>query len=228
MARDPRRPLDDDHPIWERQRAETLRAFAAYAAYRDLPRAERSLSRLASDGSFGSRANVARWSFRWSWDARVSAWEDELERVRHKAMVEETIKMGRRQATHAQAFQTMLMQPTEELLRRVAQGDKLLAEAAPAALFDLGIRSARAFPRVALLERLARGAPTERIVTTGSLAQEQSDEERMAAVYAALEEAGLTLLIPQSGAENGAADLAVSNGGHRTNGSDPESDDDDG
>lgn len=60
---------------WERQEGEPEKAYRAFCAYRDLPR--RSLANLAEATGI-SKSAITKQSARWSWVARVTAFDDHL------------------------------------------------------------------------------------------------------------------------------------------------------
>src|SRR5438445_12291331 len=92
--------LTDDRDLWERQPAESSKAFAAFCRYRDLGPADRSTAKVAQ--KLGrSKTLIDRWSSRWSWVKRVEAWDAEQERIRFEAirtkqlqLIEEDLRLG--------------------------------------------------------------------------------------------------------------------------------------
>jgi hypothetical protein len=76
-----------EHPRdpWERQYGESSKAFACFAAYRDMGW-QRSLKAVAEQMN-KNPSLVARWSRRWHWVERAQAWDDEMDRqARHEAI----------------------------------------------------------------------------------------------------------------------------------------------
>lgn len=101
---------------WERQPGETSTAFAAFRRYRDTPAKDRSIAKCVQEYNKGKgRANVGQWE-RWStkhnWVARVTAWEDEQDRVARTARLEEIVEMNRR---HTQIAMAMIGKAAERL-----------------------------------------------------------------------------------------------------------------
>ena len=79
---------------WDRQPGEGPQAFRAFAAYRDSGAngAKRSLQKTAesltkSNGEPYSVGTLKDWSRKWSWQARVDAWDDEQDREIQRELV---------------------------------------------------------------------------------------------------------------------------------------------
>src|SRR5262245_44078808 len=89
--------------LWERQRGESRRAFAAFGAYRDYgPR--RSLAKVAR--KIGkSTALLERWSRRWAWVRQATAWDDTCDARRLDAAGRAMDEMAERHASVACLFQ---------------------------------------------------------------------------------------------------------------------------
>lgn len=71
-------PLADDVKAWEQQPRETVRAYAAFVAYRDLPPDDRTI-RAAAEKHNKSASQMANWSRRWQWRKRVRAYDLHLD-----------------------------------------------------------------------------------------------------------------------------------------------------
>jgi|TARA_R110000824_G_scaffold21078_6_gene78888 hypothetical protein len=87
---------------WERQFNESRKAFEAFVVYRDMgPR--RSQEKVARE--LGKSAQLmARWSSRWSWVERASAWVDEQDKQLRLSQQEAVVKMNNRHAKLAAAL----------------------------------------------------------------------------------------------------------------------------
>lgn len=145
---------------WARQPSEGAKPFAAFQVYRDQPPMERSVRRLAE--TIGrSRAIVGRWSSRWSWVTRVTAWDAEQDRLLHAANVEARRAFAKRLAASGALMQARGIGKVRTYIDRfdrdgqpaeLRQGqhfvDELsVAEASP--LIEVGAR----------LEQVGRGLP---------------------------------------------------------------------
>ena len=90
---------------------ETTDAFHAFTLYRDMTADERSLQRVADvhfEGRVGKRVQMERWSSKNRWRFRVAAWDDEQDRIRRKAHLDEVKRMSERHAQIAAAVQDAL------------------------------------------------------------------------------------------------------------------------
>ena len=195
---------------WERQPREATRSFARFVVYRDLPPEDRSL-RLAANRLGVPLGTLQALNHRWSWSARVEAWDDERDRVKRQAMLQERIEMGRRQATAAAALQHAMMLPVSALLARVHREaeeyardghnvertvNEILSGADLGTLLGYVYATAKVYPMVMRAERIARGEPVEGVEIEDVLPVEEpasilSDEEHSMAMLAALEDAGV-------------------------------------
>src|SRR5215210_733983 len=63
---------------WDKQPGETAKAYAAFAAFKNLEPAFRSQVRVASDLS-KSRQQIQRWASEWTWEERAGAYDEEQE-----------------------------------------------------------------------------------------------------------------------------------------------------
>ena len=81
---------------WERQPKESAKAFAAFAAYRDLG-PDRTVAKAVTilGKKTGYRRAMEEWSVRWGWVARASLWDDHQDRFERDAalvIAEQTIR----------------------------------------------------------------------------------------------------------------------------------------
>jgi len=78
----------DERQLWERQKGETQKSYAAFCLYRDAG-PKRSL-RATHDTFYGEgRSNLAQitvWSTKWQWVARTAAYDEHLDAQRRERM----------------------------------------------------------------------------------------------------------------------------------------------
>jgi hypothetical protein len=168
---------------WDRQPGESDQAWQAWTAYRDqeLPRSLRRAARTHGN----HLTTMAKHSERWQWVTRAAAWDVEKDRARTREMLAEQEALGRRHATIAQGHLQALNATMGEVLRRLnlPEGDPvrtaMLQAMDPVDLLRLQTQAARAMPRVAQAERLARGLNTEGppAADPAADARRESDEE---------------------------------------------------
>ncbi len=132
--------------IWERQKNESSKAYAAFCVYRDLG-PERSLDKALSEVNKKptNRRHWSRWMEKYRWYERVQAYDDYIERKKRKEKEKAILEMAERHARLAMAFQQRIAQRLQEI-------DP--AELSPADM-------ARWLDIATKLERLSRGEPTE-------------------------------------------------------------------
>lgn len=135
---------------WERQPKESSKAYAAFCAYRDLG-ARRSIPKLYRDSTdYGSIQNLKQLCAAHDWVERAQVYDDFLNAEKRAAQEEELRKMAERQAQEAEIIQRKVVQAI------VAKGVDEITAAECAKLFDVAVK----------VERLARGAPTEKVDTS--------------------------------------------------------------
>ncbi len=134
---------------WDRQTGESGKAYAAFAAYRDLGPSQRSIAKAARQ--LGKhKVTLEVWSRRWRWVARVDAWDQEQERLLREEQDRARREMCERHANLATLFQNKIVQ------RLMAFTEADLAGMSPRDLaywLDVGVK----------VERLARGEPTAEV-----------------------------------------------------------------
>lgn len=87
---------------WERQEGETARAYEGFSEYRDMG-AERSLAKVGQ--KLGkSKAQMEKWSKKYSWVARAEAWDIEQDRLIRVALTKDIGAMRKRHADMAKAM----------------------------------------------------------------------------------------------------------------------------
>ena len=97
---------------WERQDGETARAYEAFSEYRDMG-ADRSLAKVGQ--KLGkSKAQMEKWSKKYSWVARAEAWDIEQDRLIRIALTKDIGAMRKR---HADVARAMLMKAARALAK---------------------------------------------------------------------------------------------------------------
>ena len=153
--------------LWERQPGEGPQAFKAFAAYRDsgIDGKRRSLQKTAEsltkrDGTPYSPGTLKEWSRKHSWQMRVDAFDQEMDR-----QVQEELRKGRASMlkNHVGIAQAMLTKALKAL-KRIPE-DELTAQ-------DI----ARIVDTAAKLERISRGEATERTEGKQTIAGEVRTE----------------------------------------------------
>ena len=103
--------MADTQP-WERQDGETAKAYEAFSEYRDM-KADRSLAKVGQ--KLGkSKAQMEKWSKKYSWVARAEAWDLEEDRLVRAALTKEIGAMRKR---HADTAKAMLIKAAQALGR---------------------------------------------------------------------------------------------------------------
>ena len=91
-----------DMQPWERQDGETAKAYEAFSEYRDMG-AERSLAKVGQ--KLGkSKAQMEKWSKKYSWVARAEQWDLEEDRLVRIALTKEIGAMRKRHTDVARAM----------------------------------------------------------------------------------------------------------------------------
>lgn len=97
---------------WERQIGETLRAYEAFTVYRDMG-ADRSINKTAQKLT-KNRTTIAEWSAKYEWVKRVTAWDEEQDRIARQEQVKAIKDMRKR---HADLANAMLVKAAKALQR---------------------------------------------------------------------------------------------------------------
>jgi hypothetical protein len=150
---------------WEKQEQESVKAFSAFATYRDLPAEGRSYAKVAQLLT-KSRQVITDWGSKYHWQLRIDAWERELDRIGLKARMGAIEKMNERHANQTLAISRALLVPIEALLKKMQSPDwpKIFEEIQnqPAlSLIEMAKSIATVMPALMKMERLARGEFTE-------------------------------------------------------------------
>lgn len=132
--------MSDAPPLWERQPGETVKAFQAFIAYRDMGgRSQRAVAQTLGK----SRQLLDKWSTTWRWVERVKAWDDHRDGEGRKAELKAIRDMRARHAQEAVALQTKALDRLRTLDAAALTPNDVL----------------RFFVEAAKLERVARGQP---------------------------------------------------------------------
>ena len=98
---------------WERQDGETPKQFEAFVVYRDMGE-NRSLVKVA--GVLGkSEQLMSRWSSANRWVERVTAWDDEQDRILRQEQIKDIKKMRKRHADLAYAGLLKMAQAMKQM-----------------------------------------------------------------------------------------------------------------
>ena len=131
---------------WERQFGESRKAFEAFTVYRDMG-PTRSQERVARE--LGKSAQLmARWSAKWSWVERATAWVEEQDRQSRIAQQDKVEKMNDR---HAQLATALTGKVVEKLQSMTSEEIEKMSVSALSRLLEVGVK----------VERQARGEAGE-------------------------------------------------------------------
>lgn len=173
------------HP-WERRPGETEAQWTAFLAYREQAR-PRSVRRLAREMGKKESSTYRGYSSLLEWQTRVAAYDADQDRARAEGARQEGFEAGRRQAQAAAALQAGLIQPAQELLRRIqaerAAGRNPFEGWTVEMLVKTTAACARAFPAIATFERLSRGMSTSNVAghDGGAIQHDVADARERAA-----------------------------------------------
>lgn len=136
-------------PIWERQSGESDRAFHGFCVFRDLPpagRTQRAVQDILYPQAQWATRTIGKWAKEHNWEARASAWDNEVDRVKRDAHLKTVGVMAERHVHQAISLQAKGL----EALELIAAGD-----IDPANARLLIVEGSK-------LERLSRGEATEK------------------------------------------------------------------
>jgi hypothetical protein len=143
--------MNDERQPWDRQVAESSKAYRHFCLYRDMG-TDRSLRKVAADAKTTSNLRqLQHWSSRWNWVARCQSYDDELQRQDRLRQEKERRDMVSRHAKIAVLSQNLVVKGIEKMLGQIEQGEKELSASAASRLLDVAVK----------VERLSRGEPTE-------------------------------------------------------------------
>jgi hypothetical protein len=157
-------PDEPDQPtpeLWEQQPGESAKHYHFFATYRDLGAANRNIVETAR--ILGkSTAWMMNLSSKHRWTARARAWDFHLDDIARDKSEEARREMVDRHATISRRILTTVAQRIQGTPG--GPGQKAVAPLDPNTLDAADL--ARLLQVAATLERLSRGAPTERIETS--------------------------------------------------------------
>lgn len=157
-------PTDDQNPPWMRQPGETDKAFEAFGVYRDLGPA-RSLT-IACKALGKSKGTVERWMMRFKWTDRVSAWDDEADRLSRERDLFERQEARRKMIDGHAKGGARVFALGDTIVSRYDVNDPDHGEEAKRLIAEMGaLDAAKLMELGAKMERLARGESTERVET---------------------------------------------------------------
>ena len=144
--------------IWERQKNERSKAFYMFTLYRDMGPL-RSFSKVVAkhkedEGNNISTHQLERYSVNHSWVQRAQAYDDYKDELICKEQEEAIKKMVRRHAEKSMELQNDVLAIKDD------SEIKTLKPTQKAWLLNTTVNS---YEKMALLERLSRGEPTEHI-----------------------------------------------------------------
>lgn len=102
--------MSDERAAWDRRDGETSRAYEAFREYR-----ERGPARTTESMRLASRETAYRWSARWDWVARATAWDDAQHMAEDQERLEAIRTMHRTHRIAARAAMTLALQALRQL-----------------------------------------------------------------------------------------------------------------
>jgi hypothetical protein len=149
---------------WARRDGEDEVHYALFQYYCSLPSPRRTFTAVAKHYGRDS-ANLSKVARENDWKSRVSAWDDERNRVYQLEVFEELQDMGRRHGPILKDAIEAIAIPLQVMAERMrADPEQVMEELGEKNLTQLhamSIKSARALPNMMQTERLVRGLPTE-------------------------------------------------------------------
>lgn len=133
-------PKEISNPSWERQEKESSKAYAAFCTYRDYG-VDRSIVKVVQmySENGASKAQLFRWSSKYSWVQRCNDFDTFSEQQRRKEISAYRQKMSERHAQNARAIQEKALHALKqvdpstlsnsELLKYLESGMKIEKEA---------------------------------------------------------------------------------------------------
>lgn len=129
------KPKDNEAPAWTRQEGESATNYEAFCVYRDMGN-ERSLAKVG-EKLCKSTALMERWSAKFNWVERVTAWDVEADRQATEKLLKDIANARARQRKQALKMQVKGL----ELLKEIRPGDAKLSEIV--SLLKLGMEQER-------------------------------------------------------------------------------------
>jgi len=170
---------------WERQRGEGDRAFHAFGIYRDLG-VDRSIDLVAGqlrDAKGSQRGpkvrscgHYGRLARKWQWRARVTAWDEYVDKERRKEFLVEIKRMGKRQAQQAELMSIVLTEPARVFLKKIQVQKDLLDAMTVKDLLMLSAAAGKYLPAVHKAERAAKLGGTGDFAPAVQESEEEAEE----------------------------------------------------
>lgn len=102
--------MSDERAAWDRRDGETSRAYEAFREYRD-----RGASRTTENMTTANRERAYRWSAKWDWVARATAWDDAQHMAEDRERLDSIRRMHRTHQVAARAAMTLALQALRQL-----------------------------------------------------------------------------------------------------------------
>ena len=148
------REIATDRDVWERQPAETEKAYSAFVEYVAMAAGERSVTDLGK--RLGKLPTCEGWSRQWSWRARARAWDDHLMQQGREAQIEEVREMNRRHLELSRKMQNLVKVELDRMLHHLGVNEDGTGD--PTQLPKLGTKEmAKLLDFAVRMERLNRG-----------------------------------------------------------------------
>jgi hypothetical protein len=145
-------------PLWKRQPGETTIAFASFQSFRNLKPGERSIARVCRDLGKNPTMREDR-ARRWRWLERVDNWDAHLEEIAIASQESAVAEMNERHAFIA-------VEGLRKVLQRLRGDEEAHVTAIDASRLTPS-DCARLVEVLSKLERLSRGAESERVEQSG-------------------------------------------------------------
>jgi len=155
--------FDEIYP-WDRLPGETVNAFAAFLAYRDMINSK-SVSKVAE--TIGkSQSYVTKLSSINKWKKRAEAYQTYMDKKEQEMKLKQIEEMVKRHSTHAAEIETAMMIPINKFLEKAKNkmGDEKeddLSKKTIGELLNIVYTTADLFPKIVDAERKSRGVPTD-------------------------------------------------------------------
>lgn len=107
--------VEPERAVWDRQVGESAPAWEAFALYRDMG-SDRSLAHVSRQVG-KHKTLMDRWSRRWSWVARVAAFEDEADRIKQQRHFHAIEEMADRHVNIAKIMQQLALQKLTRIVK---------------------------------------------------------------------------------------------------------------
>ena len=147
---------------YKRLKGEPIEAYRYFCIYRDMGPG-RSYHKTAEAANVTYQTIALRGS-QFHWRKRVKYWQDEVDRNRREAYLNEIKEMAKRHAQQSMAYQKVLIMPVEAILKKMKVNDPSYIDfqnLPVEVLFDKSLKSAQLMSSVVDIERKSRGEPSE-------------------------------------------------------------------